>query len=298
MRTSYVAALIGSGVGPSLTPSLHEREGARQALNYVYRTLDITALGIAPQQIGDLVGAARAFGFDGLNITHPCKQLVIPFLDELAPEAQALGAVNTVVFRDGRAIGHNTDVTGFAKSFARGVATASTDLVVQVGSGGAGAAVATALLNVGTERLVVLDLDPARSSSLATSLARRFGSERVSSAPLESLSSLIKTADGVVNATPLGMLAHPGCSVPASLLRRDLWVADIVYRPLRTQLVRDAESAGCEVLTGAGMAVFQAVDAFELITGRAADADAMFDDFAWLVAAENEAENAVDEASS
>ncbi len=151
-KKSYVAALIGSGVGPSLTPPLHEREGARHGLSYVYRTVDITALGVSPDAVGDLVRAAHAFGFDGLNITHPCKQLVIPHLDELSAEAETLGAVNTVVFRSGRAIGYNTDVTGFARSFARGLPEELARTVVQLGAGGAGAAVATALLNLGADR--------------------------------------------------------------------------------------------------------------------------------------------------
>jgi shikimate dehydrogenase len=285
---TYVAALIGSGVGPSLTPPLHEREGTRQGLNYVYRAVDITALEVAPERVGELVAAAQAFGFDGLNITHPCKQLVIPHLDALSPEAAALGAVNTVVFAEGRATGHNTDVTGFAKSLARGLPDATTERVVQIGAGGAGAAVATALLTLGTGRLTLVDLDPSRADALAISLADRFGADRVTCGTPGQMPDLLATADGIVNATPLGMAAHPGSAVPADLLRPALWVADIVYRPLRTQLVRDAEAAGCQVLTGAGMAVFQAVDAFELITGRAADADAMFADFSTLVAREAE----------
>lgn len=283
---SYVAALIGSGVGPSLTPAMHEREGARHGLRYVYRTVDITALDVAPSEVGDLVRAARAFGFAGLNITHPCKQLVVPHLDDLSPEAAAVGAVNTVVFRDGKAVGHNTDVTGFASSFARGLPDAATRSVVQVGTGGAGAAVAHALLTLGTDRLVVTDLDRTRAERLADELSRRFGPGRVAPADLVEMEDLLHDADGVVNATPLGMAAHPGSAVPSRLLRPELWVADIVYRPLRTRLVRDAEAAGCRVLDGAGMAVFQAVDAFALITGLEPDAEAMLADFSELVALE------------
>jgi shikimate dehydrogenase len=288
MKKSYLAALIGSGVGPSLTPPLHEREAARLGLRYTYRTVDLTTLGLAPEDVGGLVTAARAFGFDGLNITHPCKQLVVAHLDELAPEARAVGAVNTVVFEDDRAVGHNTDVTGFEKSFARGLATAATDLVVQLGAGGAGAAVANALLDLGTERLVVVDLDEQRAATLARMLAGRYGAERVVPAAPEALSRLLLDADGVVNATPLGMAAHPGSAVPVSLLHPGLWVADIVYRPLRTRLIEDAEAAGCQVLTGAGMAVFQAIDAFELITGRAPVPERMFADFDDLIAREAE----------
>lgn len=286
MTSSYAAALIGAGVSPSLTPKMHEREGARHGLNYVYRTVDITTLGIAAHDVGELVRAAQAFGFDGLNITHPCKQLVISHVDALSPEAAALGAVNTVVFRDGRSFGHNTDVTGFAKSFARGLPDAATARVVQLGAGGAGAAVAHALLTLGTDRLMLADLDTARATHLAGRLAERFGSGRVEYVDPRGLGDALENADGLVNATPIGMADHPGSPVPRELLCPQLWVADIVYRPLRTALVEDAERAGCQVLTGAGMAVFQAVDAFALITGREPDAEAMFRDFNDLVTLE------------
>ena len=287
-RTSYVAALVGAGVGPSLTPALHEREGARHGLAYVYKTVDLTALDIPAAQVGDLVAAARSFGFDGLNITHPCKQLVAPHLDDLSPEARALGAVNTVVFTDGRAVGHNTDVTGFARSFARGLPEARTGQVVQVGAGGAGAAVGHALLTLGTDRLTLVDADPDRAAALAELLGGIFGAGRVRIGDPTRLDTALRGADGVVNATPLGMAAHPGSAVPLHLLRGDLWLADIVYRPVETDLVRAARATGGPVLTGAGMAVFQAVDAFELITGRAPDPEAMLADFAALVRAEAE----------
>jgi shikimate dehydrogenase len=286
-RASYIAALVGAGIASSLTPPMHEREGARNGLNYIYRTIDISALHVAPETVGELVRAAMVLGFDGLNITHPCKQLVIPHLDDLAPEAAAVGAVNTVVFQNGRAIGHNTDVTGFAKSFAHGLPDAATGAVVQVGSGGAGSAVAHALLTLGADRLTLADLDTARAERLAARLADQFGPGRVRHVDPGQLDTAVDRADGVVNATPVGMAAHPGSAVPAELLRPGLWVADIVYRPVRTELVRAAEAAGCVVLNGAGMAVFQAVDAFALITGREPDAEAMFADFRELVALES-----------
>ena len=116
--TSFLAGLIGSGIGPSLSPALHEREARHHGLNLVYRLLDIDVLG---RPVGELLWAARRFGYDGFNITHPCKQAVIPHLDELSEDARALGAVNTVVFDGDRAIGHNTDWTGFAESFTRGL---------------------------------------------------------------------------------------------------------------------------------------------------------------------------------
>lgn len=290
-RPSYLAGLIGSGVGPSLTPALHEREGARHRLNYIYRTVDITALEVPPEAVGELVRTSMYFGFDGLNITHPCKQLVIPHLDELSPEAAAVEAVNTVVFDQGKAIGHNTDVTGFRRSFARGLPDAATGIVVQIGAGGAGSAVAHALLTLGVSHLILADIDTARAGRLASRLEQQFGQGRVRHVDLQQLPEAAASADGIVNATPLGMAAHPGAALPTELLRPELWVADIVYRPLATELVVAAEAAGCMVLNGAGMAVFQAVDAFALITGREPNVEAMLADFQELIAVEMEGSN-------
>ncbi|MBE4738655.1 shikimate dehydrogenase [Streptomyces caniscabiei] len=284
-KDSYLVGLIGSGIGPSLSPALHEREADRQGLRYVYRLIDIDDLGVGPEAVGDLVRAARDLGFDGLNITHPCKQLVIEHLDGLAPQAAALGAVNTVVFEDGRAVGHNTDVTGFAASFARGLPDAPLENVVQLGAGGAGAAVAHATLTLGAEHVTVVDALPDRAADLAASLDRHFGAGRADAAAPDALPALLGAADGVVHATPTGMAAHPGLPFAAELLRPGLWVAEVVYRPLETELLRAARGLGCATLDGGGMAVFQAADAFRLFTGREPDASRMLADIGELAGA-------------
>ncbi|MFF3661866.1 shikimate dehydrogenase [Streptomyces olivochromogenes] len=281
---TYLVGLIGSGIGPSLSPALHEREADRQGLRYLYRLIDIDVLGVGPEAVGDLVRAARDLGFDGLNITHPCKQLVMDHLDELAPQAAALGAVNTVVFEGGRAIGHNTDVTGFAASFARGLPDVPLERVVQLGAGGAGAAVAHAVLTLGTGHVTVVDAMPDRAADLAAGLNRHFGAGRAAAATPDALGGLLGPADGVVHATPTGMAAHPGLPFPAELLHPGLWVAEVVYRPLETELLRTARAVGCATLDGGGMAVFQAADAFRLFTGREPDAVRMLADISELAA--------------
>src|ERR1700724_4277665 len=137
---SVLVGLIGSGIQASRTPPMHEREGAAQGLAYVSRIVDLDTLGLTAAALPELLTAARRFGFAGLNITHPCKQAVIPLLDDLSPDARALGAVNTVVFgRDGRAVGHNTDWSGFAEAFRRTLPDVARRRVVQFGAGGAGA---------------------------------------------------------------------------------------------------------------------------------------------------------------
>ncbi|MEU1515991.1 shikimate dehydrogenase [Streptomyces sp. NPDC005811] len=285
-KDSYLVGLIGSGIGPSLSPALHEREADRQGLRYLYRLIDIDVLGAAPQAVGDLVRAARDLGFDGLNITHPCKQLVIEHLDALSPQAEALGAVNTVVLEDGgRAVGHNTDVTGFAASFARGLPDVPLERVVQLGAGGAGAAVAHATLTLGAGRVTVVDALPERAAQLAAALNRHFGEGRATASGPDRLPELLAHADGVVHATPTGMAAHPGLPFPAALLRPGLWVAEVVYRPLETELLRTARALGCATLDGGGMAVFQAADAFRLFTGREPDSARMLADIAELAGA-------------
>ncbi|MFD5335356.1 shikimate dehydrogenase [Streptomyces hawaiiensis] len=284
-KESYLVGLIGSGIGPSLSPALHEREAGRRGLRLVYRLIDIDMLGVPPEAVGDLLRAARDLGFDGLNITHPCKQLVIEHLDALAPQAEALGAVNTVVFEDGRAVGHNTDVTGFAASFARGLPDAPLERVVQLGAGGAGAAVAHAMLTLGAERVTVVDALPERAAALAGSLNRTFGQGRAAAASAGRQPELLARADGIVHATPTGMAAHPGLPLPAELLHPGLWVAEVVYRPLETELLRTARGLGCATLDGGGMAAFQAADAFRLFTGREPDAARMLADLTGLAGA-------------
>lgn len=281
---SCLLGLIGEGIGASLTPRLHEREAAAQGIRCVYKIIDLGALGLTPADLPDLLLSAERMGFSGLNITHPCKQRVIPLLDELSGDASALGAVNTVVFRDGRRIGHNTDWFGFAENLRRFLPGAPLRHVVQFGAGGAGAAVAHAALRAGVGRLSIVDVDQARSTSLAASLNARFASHPGSAVVAADVAGAVGTADGIINATPIGMSGHPGMPLPADLLRPDLWVADIVYFPLETELLRSARQIGCRRLNGAGMTVFQAVEAFRLFTGTVPDADRMLEHFAELIA--------------
>ena len=283
---SCLIGLIGSDIGTSLSPALHEAEARHHGLCLCYRVIDLDEIAGGAGAIGDLVGWARRLGFDGLNVTHPCKAAVIPFLDELSEEAETLGAVNTVVFDRGRAIGHNTDGIGFAEGFVRGLPGGATGRVVQLGAGGAGAAVAHALLARGAGELTVVDVEPARATALAAELTRRFGTGRAHGAAPPDLGALLAASDGLVHATPTGMSHSPGMPLPPEILHPGLWVADIVYRPVETELLRHARRIGCRTLNGTGMLVFQAVHAFRLFTGVPPDADRMFAHMTELVTAQ------------
>lgn len=263
------AALLGRGIGASRTPGMHEAEGARHGLRYDYRLIDFDRLGLADADLEAVVAAAKAQGLNGLNVTHPFKEAVVPCLDALSPDAAAIGAVNTVVFAGGRATGHNTDSYGFAESFRRGLPGARLEHAVLIGAGGGGMAVAHALLALGIASLSVVDRIPEKAHSLAARLRQRFADRRVGVA--SDVASAVATADGIVNATPSGMSKYPGSPVDGALLHPRLWVADIVYFPAETALIRSARAAGCRTLGGSGMAIFQAVAAFGLIAGVEAD---------------------------
>jgi shikimate dehydrogenase len=280
-RPAFLLGLIGAGIQASLTPAMHEREAAAQGLRELYRLIDLDRLGLGAEALPELFTGAERLGFDGLNITFPCKQAVIPLLHELSEDAGALGAVNTVVLRGGRRIGHNTDCSGFTESFRRGLPDVPRIRVVQLGAGGAGAAVAHAALSLGTQQLSIFDTNSARAERLAADLHARFG-EGCANAGTD-LTAAMAGADGLINATPVGMAKLPGLPLPASLLRPRLWVADVVYFPLETELLRTARALGCRTLHGGGMAVFQAAGAFRLFTGIEPDTERMLGHFAAMV---------------
>lgn len=275
--TSVLAGLIGAGIQASRTPALHEREGQAQGLRYLYQLIDLDTLHLEASALPDLLTAAERMGFSGLNITYPCKQSILEWLDELSPQARGIGAVNTVVFKDGKRIGHNTDCLGFAEGFRRGLNGVRVAHVIQMGAGGAGSAVAQALLEEGVQCLEIFDVDIGRAQALADNLNQQFSGGRAKAGT--ELASAMAKADGLVNTTPMGMAKLPGMPVPAELLRAQLWVAEIVYFPLQTELLRTARALGCRTLDGGNMAVFQAVKAFELISGVTADAPRMLAHF-------------------
>ena len=276
-RRAIKVALIGAGIQQSGSPALHMTEGTALGLHYSYELLDTDLLPEGAQALPRLLAEAQRSGYAGLNITYPCKQAVIPLLDTLSPEADALQSVNTVVFAGTQRIGYNTDCWGFAENLHRGLADAIRQRVVLVGAGGAGSAVGYAVLQWGARTLQIHDLDPQRALALAARLSTQFPNCEVTATG--DLESALAHADGLIHASPMGLAKLPGLPVPAQFLRPPLWVADVVYVPLVTQLLAQARAAGCRTLDGGGMAVFQAAKAFELFTGIKPDAERMLTGF-------------------
>jgi shikimate dehydrogenase len=256
---------------------MHMAEARTLGLDLIYQRFDSRAGDFDPAQLAALVRRLQAEGYAGVNVTHPFKQAVMPHLDGLSPDARALGAVNTVVFTAQGAIGHNTDWIGWRLGFERTLPKASLKRVVQLGAGGAGSAVAYAALEMGAGLVQIHDLDKARAATLIDTLAARFGADRL--VVVEDLEAALAAADGLVNASPVGMLQYPGIPVSPDWLRPPLWVADVVYVPIETELLRQARARGCPVVDGGGMVVFQAAEAFRLFTGLVPDADRMTQGF-------------------
>jgi len=262
MNRAKQVGLVGAGIQHSSSPSMHVDEGKALGLQISYELLDFDLMQGGAERLPALLDEAERRGFSGLNITYPSKQAVIPLLHELAPEARALHSVNTVLFRDGKRIGHNTDWWGFAESFKREMSDVKTDHVVLVGAGGAGAAVGYAMLKLGSRALTVHDTNHSRSAALVDRLTELFPDRKI--AECRGLLAALANADGLVHATPTGMRKYPGIPVPAETLRPPLWVSEIVYVPLLTELVVAARKQGCRTLDGGGMAVFQGAMAFKL----------------------------------
>jgi len=266
---SVHVGLVGKGIQKSRTPAMHEAEGKANALQYCYRLFDTATMEPNVPPLGEIIKAAEICGYAGLNITYPYKVEVIDHLDELSDAAATVGAVNTVVLRDGRRSGHNTDLWGFAESFRRNMADVARDKVILIGAGGAGAAVAHALAGCGAATIMIADKEGAKAEVLAEAVCSKHGPERAE--VVSDMAAAVAIADGLVNATPVGMAQLPGIPIDAAMLRPAMWVADIVYFPLETELLRTARLRSCRTLSGAGMAVFQAVRAFELFTGLKPD---------------------------
>lgn len=270
MSGRRLVGLIGTNIGKSLAPFLHEDAFAAAGIVGHYHLMDVDRL--PGRTLPDLLSAARAVGFAGVNITHPFKEAVIPLLDAVSSEAAEIGAVNTVVFgADGRSTGYNTDCSGFRQAFveAFGAGAARDRRVLVLGGGGAGRAVSVALMALGAAQVRLYDKDGARAEALGADLAARFGAERceVLADPERAASEVA----GIVNATPVGMTGYGGVPLDTGLVRPEHFVADVIYTPIDTEFVKAAQGKQCRTMNGGGMCVHQAVDAFRHFTGLSPD---------------------------
>ncbi|MDF0522623.1 shikimate dehydrogenase [Bradyrhizobium yuanmingense] len=275
-----LTGLIGAPIAHSASPAMHERAAEALGLRGHYQLIEVAGADAAGLRM--MLEGVRRLGFAGVNVTYPYKEAVVPLLDALAPGAASMGAVNTVVVRDGRLTGHNTDTTGFARAVGPLLAP-SGNAIALIGAGGVGKAIAFALASLKVADIRIFDSEPARAEKLAVMLAPR--GARVAA----SVEDALDGATGLVNGTPVGMLPNRDTPVPAGLLRADLWVADAVYSPLITPLLAAARDKGAKIMTGRDLAIYQAADAFELFTGLAPSTEIMGEAFDAVMAARSAA---------
>jgi shikimate dehydrogenase len=259
-HAKYLTGLIGAPIAASAAPAMHEQAAESLGVRCHYQLIEVPGADTATLRA--LLDGVRRLGFAGVNVTFPYKEAVVPLLDDMSAQARDIGAVNTVVVRDGRLIGHNTDSTGFERAIAEVGIVADRGVVALVGAGGVGKAIAFALANLGVAELAIFDADRAKAEALVLQLRGRLQTRFA-----EDIAGALQGAAGVVNGTPVGMLPDRGMAVPEALLHRDLWVADAVYTPLWTPLLTAAKARGAKVMTGRELAIYQAADAFELFTG-------------------------------
>jgi len=256
----FLTGLLGAPIAQSAAPAMHERAAQALDLRCHYQLIEVAGAG--REELKLLLEGVRRLGFAGINVTFPYKEAVVDLLDELSPGTALIRAVNTVVVREGRLIGHNTDMTGFARAIAELVIASSRGAVAVIGAGGVGKAIAFALAGLGVTDLRIFDSEQAKASRLAAQLEGR-----TKASVTDSVEDALRGVVGVVNGSPVGMLPSLGTPVPDTLLHAGLWVADAVYSPLWTPLLTAARAKGATVMTGRELAIHQAADAFELFTG-------------------------------
>jgi len=260
--------LLGHPISHSASPAMHEAAAAAIGIDARYHLIDVD--GADRSALERMLEGVRRLGFAGINVTFPYKEAVLGLLDALSPEAASIGAVNTVVVRDRRLTGHNTDLTGFRAARARTIGPLGAAPVALIGAGGLGKAAAFALAAAGARTLQLYDRDRAQAERLAAALG-----DRVACRICDDVEAALDAAGGVVNGTPVGMLPSTASPVPTALLHPGLWVADAVYWPLWTPLLLAARRAGARVMTGRELAIGQAADAFRLFLDREPAGDSM-----------------------
>jgi shikimate dehydrogenase len=277
----FLLGLIGSPIMSSAAPAMHEAAAEALGFRAHYRLIDTP--GADQAKLKAMLGGVRLLGFSGVNVTFPYKEAVVPLLDALAPGAAAIGTANTVVVREGKLTGHNTDATGFAAAFKAVLGAPGDAPVALIGAGGVGRAIAFALAELGARTFHIFDSDIAKANDLAARLEARMA-VRV----CDDVAQALDRAGGVINGTPIGMLPNRDTPVPANLLHPGLFVADAVYTPLWTPLLQAARAKGCRVMTGRELCIHQAADAFRLFTGLEGSLERIGAAFDAVIAKRNE----------
>ena len=254
--------ILGHPIGHSLSPLMHTLAFRHHSLDAVYLPFSV-----APDDLGSAVAGAVALGMGGFNVTIPHKENIVTCLDEITDEASAIGAVNTVQLREGRAIGHNTDGAGFLLPLQEMATPVSQLDACVLGAGGAARALAAALLGAGCPRLIIANRTFSRAERLAAELQSRYSDAEVRSIHMSDAADAARQSRLVVNSTSMGMHQGDGSPLPGSCLGPEQVAYDIVYRPLITPFLQEARAAGATTIGGLDMLIGQGAAAFAIWTG-------------------------------
>ena len=260
-------ALLGSPVSHSLSPMMHTEAARLLGLDLVYLCFDVKE-----DSLPAAVAGLKALHVRGFNLTMPNKTAILSCLDELSPAARLIGAVNTVVVDDDKLIGHNTDGAGFVRALEENGFSPKGKEICLLGAGGAATAIAAELALVGAGPIHVLFRPESRFAprmrELSWNIEKETGSPLLLS-PMEELPQILENCSLLINATNVGMAPGEDASlVEESLLRPDLFVADVIYNPRQTKLLKEATAKGCQTMNGLGMLLYQGAEAFRLWTGE------------------------------
>lgn len=265
--------LFGYPAKHTFSPLMHNAAFQKLGINSLY-----LAFSVPPARLGQALRAIGALGLGGVNLTIPHKEAALAYLDELSPEARLIGAVNTVVVKDGRLVGHNTDGLGFVASLKKdGRWKPQGKSVFILGSGGAGKAIAVELARAGVRVITLADLLPERARAIALNINRNFPGckARVCSLNKDALAKDIGSSELLVNATPQGMKPSDRLPIDPGYLHKHLMVYDLIYNPPETKLLKCARSHGLKAFSGLGMLLYQGAASFKLWTGRKSPVELM-----------------------
>lgn len=269
-RSPLTYGILGYPVSHSLSPVMHTAAFAAVGLDAQYRLF-----AVGPEELPSFISRIPDEHINGFNVTIPYKERIIPFLNEVAPDASRIGAVNTVAVSSGRLTGYNTDAEGFLRHVKEDLSfDLASRIVLLIGAGGAARAVAYALCMAQVKKLVIGDLDCAKAARLVKDLKRNFPRVEIVQA-LNPEEMRVEQADMIVNATPVGMKPDDPCVIDPATLHQFQLVYDLIYNPLETTLLTAARAKGARCSNGLGMLLYQGVASFEYFTGIKAPVEVM-----------------------
>ncbi|HEA47312.1 MAG TPA: shikimate dehydrogenase, partial [bacterium] len=248
-----IVGLIGYPIGHTLSPAMHNRAFEYLDLNYVYLPFPVKE-----SNLKEALRALPALGMVGVNVTLPYKERVLEYLDEVSEEVELTHAVNTILVKDSRLIGYNTDGKGFVTSLRKGVEIDPRGKkVVIIGAGGAGRAVSIGLAKEGVEKITLTDIIFNKAQDIASHITKNVPKVEVAAVRKEGLGKEVREADVLINATPLGMKPEDPLPIDSKLLHPNLLIYDLIYNPPKTKLLSEAEGIGAKTLNGVGMLLYQ-----------------------------------------